>query len=222
MLRHRVKKVVIWQGPQGCYFLCRILNVGRSTDDLKVIVTHSDSNTGALYTEGQGRFTGGEVVSLHAEVTYHGDGTVLLKMPAHSDRRPTEYRNPAGTGVRRVALREVRNWEPFARYTVVRAVPLTRPIDDDVIVAKMSPILAGPPFQCTFWVGPTSLKAPTSDAHSADLRIPGVGQELDLLLRFQPSSYRGEVMTLPNTGKPIFVCNNILQVVEYQPQVRPQ
>jgi hypothetical protein len=35
-------------------------------------------------------------------------------------------------------------------------------------------------------------------------------------LSFRAGEARREVMRLPNTGKPIFMCNNILQVVEYR------
>jgi len=214
MSRAGLKRVVLWQGPSGFYFLCRILNIGRSTDELKIIVTDSDSATGAMYTEGKGRFTSAELVSLQAEVSYHSDGTVLLKMPSYSQRTATEYRNPSGPGVRRVPLRDIRDWEPFARYTVARAVRYTRALDASVVVAETAPTFGGAPFACTFSLGPTSLDEPAAAAGSADLRVRGVAQGLDLLLRFEASSYRGEVVRLPNTGKPIFVCNNVLQIVE--------
>jgi len=213
MARSRLKRIVIWQGPSGYYFLCRILNIGRSTDELKIIVTDPDSPTGVVYTEGNGRFTGTELVRLQAEVSYHSDGTVLMKMPSYSPRTTTEYRNPSGAGVRRVPLQDIRNWEPFARYTVVRAVRYTRALDANVVIADAAPTLWGAPFTCAFSLGPTGLGEPVTAAGSVNLRIRDIAQGLDLLLQFEASSYRGEVMRLPNTGVPIFVCNNFLQIV---------
>jgi hypothetical protein len=120
MGRSKLKKTVLWQGPSELHFLCRVLNIGRSTDELKIIVTEPDSPTGAMYTEGKGRFTGTELVRLQAEVSYHSDGTLLQKLPSYSRRTSTEYRNPLGVGARRLPLRQIRQWEPFARYTVIR------------------------------------------------------------------------------------------------------
>ena len=136
MARSRFKTTVLWQGPSQLHFLCRVLNIGRSTDELKLIVTEPDSPTGAMYTEGKGRLTGTEFVRLQAEVSYHGDGTLLLKMPSYSQRTSTEYRNPFGVGSRRVPLRNIRDWEPFARYTVARPIAYTRSVDANVVVAR--------------------------------------------------------------------------------------
>jgi hypothetical protein len=197
------------------HFLCRVLNIGRSTDDLKIIVTEPDSPTGAMYTEGRGRFTGTELVRLQAELSYHSDGTLLQKMPLYSPRTsPDEYRNPSGEGARRLPLDQIREWEPFARYTVIRAIPYGRLSDDDVLVARDPTVLNGSPFACLFSLGPTSLADPGDMPGVTRLRLVAVASGIDLLLEFRASSYRGEVMRLPNTGKPIFMVNNVLEIVE--------
>jgi hypothetical protein len=216
MAKPKFKKTVIWQGPSGQHFLCRVVNVGRESDDLKIIATDAESNLGAIYTEATDQFDGSELVRLGAELTYHADGAVLHKMLAHNESTTTEYRNPGGVSARRTPLDELKEWEPFARYTVVRATPYSRRVDDSVLVVPMCSIFGGAPFQCTFFVGPSEAALLPEDSHSEHLRISGVGQDLDLLLRFEPSSYRGETMRLPNTGAPIFVCSNVLQVMERQ------
>lgn len=219
-----MKTTVIWEARGGRYFLCRILRFGRSTDELKIIVTDPDSRMGAIYTEGRGRFTGDELVALQAELTYHADGTVLLKLPSYGANSPTAYRNPSGQGVRRVALADIREPEPFARYTVVKAIPYERDLADEVMVLPKSPLFSGDPFQCTFWLAPRGVSAPPQPGpclECLDLCLPAVTASLDLLLRVEASSYRGEIMRLPNTGSPLVLCNNILQVVQYQTPVQP-
>jgi hypothetical protein len=214
MTRSRFKKTVLWEGPSGVYFLCRVLNIGRSTDELKIIVTEPESPTGAMYTESKGRFTGTELVRLQAELSYHSDGSLLQKMPSYSPRTSTEYRNPSGMGARRLPLDQIRAWEPFARYTVIRPIPYVRPPDADVLVARDSTVLQGSPFACTFSLGPTSLRDPSDEPVAARLRIVAVASGIDLLLEFRASSYCGEVMRLPNTGRPIFMTSNVLEIVE--------
>jgi hypothetical protein len=113
MARSRFKKTVLWEGRSELHFLCRVLNVGRSSDELKIIVTEPDSPTGPMYTEGKGRFTGTELVRLQAELSYHSDGTLLQKLPSYSSRTSTEYRNPSGVGARRLPLDQIREWEPL-------------------------------------------------------------------------------------------------------------
>jgi hypothetical protein len=214
MTQSRFKKTVLWEGSSGLYFLCRVLNIGSSTDELKIIVTEPEAPTGAMYTEGKGRFTGTELVRLQAELSYHSDGSLLQKMPSYSPRTSTEYRNPSGMGARRLPLDQIRAWEPFARYTVIRPTPYGRPPDPDVLVARDTTVLDGSPFACTFSLGPTSLPDPADEAGVARLRIAAVASEIDLLLEFRASSYHGKVMQLPNTGKPIFMANNVLEIVE--------
>jgi hypothetical protein len=214
---------VLWQGPSGLNFLCRVINFGRSTDELKIIITEPDSPTGAMYTEGRGHFTGTEIVRMQGEVSYHGDGKLHIKMPSYGPRTSDEYRNPSGTGVRRLPLRDIRDWEPFVRYTVVHAVVYKRPAGSGsgAIVARCDAVLDGGPFECTFALGPATLEDPIQPSEHAHLRIRGVTQSLDLLLSFEKSSYRGEVMRLPNSGQPIVMANNVLEVVERRLVFRP-
>src|SRR5437660_613453 len=102
MPKPKFKRTVIWQGPSDRYFLCRILNVGRKHDDLKIIATDSESHAGAMYTEGIGHFDGTELVRSHAELTYHSDGAVLLRC-----RRTMS--------VRRLNIEILRAWPCVAR-----------------------------------------------------------------------------------------------------------
>lgn len=214
MAKPKFKKTIVWRGPSSLYFLCRVVNVGRERDDIKIIVTDAEANLGVIYTEATGQFDGREVVRLGAELTYHADGAVLHKMLAHNETTTTEYRNPAGVSARRTPLDELKEWEPFARYTVVHATPYSRRVDDSVIAIPTCSLFAGAPFQCTFFVGPSEAAPLLEDSQSQHLRISDIGQGLDLLLRFEPSSYRGETIRLPNTGTPVFMCNNILQAVQ--------
>lgn len=167
-----------------------------------------------MYTEGKDRFTGTELVRPQAELSYHSDGTLLQKMPSYSSRTSTEYRNPSGVGTRRLALDQIRKWEPFARYTMLRHIPYRRPLGADMVVARDPTVLNGSPFACMFSLGPSSLNDPDDMAGVARLRIVEVASKIDLLLEFRASSYRGEVIRLPNTGKPIFTVNNVLEIVE--------
>jgi hypothetical protein len=212
----KFKTTVLWEDSSRSHFLCRVLNIGRSTDELKIIVSEPDSPTGAMYTEGKGRFTGTEIARLQGEVSYHSDGTLLLKLPAYSPRTSTEHRNPSGVGTRRVPLSQISDWEPFVRYTVIRPIAYDRARTDTTVVARAETIFDGTPFECVFFLGAGTLNDPADAAAVVFLRIRGVARGLDLLLRFESSAYRGEVMRLTNSGKPVFMANNVIEVVEHR------
>jgi hypothetical protein len=221
MTHPKLKKTVLWEDSAGLHFLCRVLNIGRSTEELKIIVSERDSPTGAMYTEGKGRFTGTEIVRLQGEVSYHADGSVLFKLPAYSPRTSTARKNPSGVGTRRLPLSEIREWEPFVRYTVIRPVAYNRAVDSATVIARAETFFDGTPFQCMFLLGAATLDDYKDASGAATFRIRGVAQGLDLLLRFEKSDYRGEVMRLPNSGQRVFMANNVLEVVERRTVLRP-
>ena len=48
-------------------------------------------------------------------------------------------------------------------------------------------------------------------------RLPQLLRTRDLLLEFTASSYRGELIRLPNTAEAIFMASSILEIVERRP-----
>ena len=196
-------------------FLFQCLNVGKNTDELKLVFTHPDSGMGGMYLETREQFTGNELIRLQPEISYHADGSLLQKMPSYSPRTDTVYKNPAGTGHRRTPLASIREWDSFAKYTVVDYNLCKKPLGSDSEIIPCHPgVFDGTPFECIFFLGHESMPSPKELTNRAVYRIHAVAAELDLLCCFYKSSYQGEYFYLPNRSERIFSRNNVLEIVK--------
>src|SRR5205085_358865 len=156
-------------------FLFQVLNLGQQKDELKFIFTHPDSGTGGMYVDARERFTGEEIIRPQPEISYHADGTLLQKMPSYSPRTDTVYKNPHGTGHRRIPLAEIFAWEPFVKYTVVDYAICRKPVGSDVaIVPHHAGVFDGSPFACVLFLGHESMLSPRELTDRAVLRLVGV------------------------------------------------
>ena len=197
------------------YFLFQVLNLGKVSDELKFVFTHPESGMGAMYVETRDRFTGGEIVRLQPEISYHADGSLLQKMPSYSPRTDTVYKNPHGVGYRRTPLADIYEWESFAKYTVIDYSLCRKPLGADAqIVPYHNGVFGGDPFECILFLGHESMPSPKELPDRAVFRLSGVAAELDLLCCFYKSSYRGEYFELPNGSERLFLRHNVIEIVE--------
>jgi hypothetical protein len=221
MARPKFKKTILWRWQSRLYFLCRALNVGRHSDEVKIIVTEPDTPTGAMYTETEDGAQNVEVIRMQGEATYHSDGSLLLKLPSYNDRTTDEYRNPGGQDTRRRALAQIDEWEPFLLYRVVRPTPYLADAQKDAMIADEWPVFKGP-FECLFFLGPTAAPLPPTAPQAEVLRLEGIAHGLDLNLVFSPSEYRGVILRAGDAGWTTPAVLNSMQAVERRRVFRPQ
>jgi hypothetical protein len=112
----------------------QILNLGKGADDeLKFVFTHSPSGVGGVYTESKGEWSHNDIQRLQPEISYHSDGSMLMKLPSYSERTETIYKNPIGTGERRKALADIFLWEPIVKYTVLDYSLCKKPVGNNPV-----------------------------------------------------------------------------------------
>ncbi len=197
------------------HFLLQVINIGKSTDELKFIFVSRDAWQGGTYTESKYALTDSDIIFLYAEVDYHSDGSVLFKFLGNRKGDRARYRNPAGTQARRTPLAELGEWEPVLRCTVVDYA-LCKPIDADnaLVLPSNELIFNGHPFVCVINLGHMAYANPPNNQKTEMLyRINDVASDIDLLLWIYKTDYRGKLMRIGNSNQTIFLRNNVIEVV---------
>jgi hypothetical protein len=163
MTRPKFKELVYFTDHSGeIRFLVQVLNVGKGmTDELKIIFTHSASGVGGVYTESEGEWSYDDIVRLQPEISYHSDGSMLMKMPSYSERTETVYKNPKGTGHRRKPLADINWWEPIVKYTILDYLLCKKPVCyKPIVIPNHSSIMDGTPFSCVLFLGNSAIPSP--------------------------------------------------------------
>jgi hypothetical protein len=216
MSKPKFKKSLYFTDHQGeIRFLVQVLNLGKGSDDeLKFVFTHSPSGVGGIYTESEGEWSHNDILRLQPEISYHSDGSMLMKFPSYSERTETIYKNPIGTSERRKALADIILWEPIVKYTVLDYSLCKKPVGNNpVIIPNHSIIIDGTPFSCILFLGDHEFPSPIANDGLGVFRLAGLTTNLDLLCCFYESDYRGEYRLIPNTHKKVFFRRNIIQTV---------
>ena len=173
------------------HFLLQCLNIGTSSDDLKFVFTDPASGIGGAYQANVERFGEGDLIRLVPEITYHGDGSLLFKMPSYHERSTTEYRNPQQPGYRRTPLDSIDFWEGFLVYRVHSYDACKKMSPSNPVFLDIAPEwFDGQPLEVRFFLGskrwPTPIPSETIEVE----RLTGFSERLDLVLHVQES--RGE------------------------------
>jgi hypothetical protein len=197
-------------------FLFQVINYGVETDELKFSFNHPDAGTGIVYTESETGFSDSDIIKLHAEITYHSDGSVLQKLPKYNERDSTVYKNPFGTGSRRAPLNQIREWTPIVRYWVVDYRICRKAVSSNSLLLPSNIyIFNGDPFGCMLYLGHNSNPTPTTKNPAEIIyRLDNVASDIDLLVQIGKSTYGGRMIQLPNTGIQVWATHNVVEILE--------
>ena len=97
--------------------LLRILNYGKDSNELKFTFFDKRFQRKIIYNEESYKFKKGDIFTDYSEITYHSDGSVLLKHPRYHVASK-KYINPKKEGYRRRKLSKIYDWEPLIKYEV--------------------------------------------------------------------------------------------------------
>ena len=213
--KHKVDCSIFFPDNHGDKrFLFRLINFGKETDELKFIFI--PKGTGFTYFETEDTFTELDIFGLYSEITYHNDGSLLYKFPGNRRGDKIQYKNPAGIGKRRTPILQLREWEPFIRYTIVD-YSLCKVIDtENAISPPYNPVIfGGDPFVCTLFLGHMAYKEPMNNQPIEIIyRINDIADKVDLILWFYKTDYRGRAMRVDKSDLVIHSRSNLIQVVD--------
>jgi hypothetical protein len=202
-------------------FLFQLVNLGKTTDELKFTFNYPKAGTGIVYSETSSFTDPTGIQGLSGEITYHSDGAFLHKFPNQTAEGSPMYKNPFGIGKRRTPLPKLKEWEPILVYTVVDYGICRKPFLEDGFLVPHNPYLfAGEPFACIIGLGNSSNTLPNFDpTKEVVARIKDVGNDIDLVLNFTKTNYKGQEIRIPNTDIRIWSTHNIIQVMSYTDKI---
>jgi len=200
-------------------FLFRCINYGGENDELKFIFDHPESYSAILHIENDQKYPDDIDITFYGELSYHSDGSLLWKLPNYPIIRSTKYYNPHGPGARRTPLSAIDKWEPVVLGNIIRYNNCkTILLNDSIIIPENQNIFSGQPFE--YYIFLRHLKYQTSPNNKSNemvVRIEDVAQNLDLLIWFRKSDYKGFQF---NIGKTTAVNdNNRVRIAEPRLQI---
>lgn len=197
------------------YFLFQVINFGKNSEHLKFIFTSKKDSAGITYTESDTTFEKSDIIGRHGEITYHSDGTIMFKFPNGNNQKNNLYKNPFGEGIRKLPLKEIKKFIPIimykvADYSLCRKKESTSPI----YVPANSKIFDGTPFECIIYLGHMAYANPPNNGMNEMIfRLNDVADNIDLIVWFFKSDFRGQVRQIPNTNIKVTI-KNIINIVE--------
>jgi hypothetical protein len=224
MAKHKFHQSIFFEDNNGNrLFLFQLINFGVSTDKLKFSFIYPKAGTGAVYSDTNTFTDPADIVSQVSEITYHNDGSFLHKFPSESEQSSPIYKNPFGKGARRTPLNKLTHWEGIIGYTVVNYSICRKPFaNDSFIVPYDSNLFAGNPFECLICVGNSSnLLLIPDPGENAVSRINNIGRQIDLMLIFTKTSYRGQEIHIPNSNVRFLATNNLIRII-YNRSAQPK
>ena len=187
------------------YFLFQIINFGKDTEHLKFIFTSKKDSAGIAYTESDTTFEKSDIIGRHGEITYHNDGIILFKFPGGNNQKNNLYKNPFGEGIRKLPLKEIREFIPIISYKIADySLCRKKESKSPIYVPSHRRIFDGTPFECILYLGHMSYANPP---------INDVADKIDLIVWFFKSDFRGQVRQIPNTKIKVTI-KNVINVVE--------
>ena len=209
------KSIYFCDKAQEQYFLFQIVNFGKDCEHLKFIFTSHKDATSITYTESADSFEGKDIITQHAEITYHSDGSILHKFPKHNNSSGPFYVNPFGTGIRKLSLKKIRDWIPVINYKISDySLCRKKKVKFPVMIPQNEVIFDGSPFECIIYLGHMDYANPPNDNPTEMLfRLNNVAKNLDLIIWLFKTAFCGQKHRIPNTTIDI-VARNVIQVVE--------
>lgn len=182
-------------------FLFRCINFGEKTDELKFIFDHPESFRAIFHMENDQKFPDDIDIAYYSELSYHSDGSLLWKLPDYPVKQSSKYDNPHGIGARRTPLNLINEWEPVVLGNIIRYQDCnTLFMNDSVIVTENQNIFSGEPFEYHIYLGHLKYQSPPNNKSSEMIcRIENVTQNLDMIIWFRKSDYKGFLFNIGST-----------------------
>lgn len=200
------------------HFLFQVLNIGKSTDELKFVFTDPESGVGGVYTTNRDGYGQEDIIRLVPEVSYHSDGSLLFKMPSYSERTDTIHRNPQQPNYRRTPLAEIKRWEGFLVYTVHNYKLCKKEKITNIQLLSIDPAwFDGTPFECRFFLGSKSYPTPIASEKILVQRLDQLSNQIDLLILLSKIETRGFPMKIGTTGTVVWSTSNIVEAIPDNP-----
>ena len=201
------------------YFLFQIINFGKDQEHLKFVFNSPRDATGITYTESESSFDSSDIVGRYSEITYHNDGSILFKFPKGNNQQIITHVNPFGEGIRKLPLNRIEGWLPIINYKIAD-YSLCRKIESKfpIVVPFHDKVFDCTPFECIIYLGHMKYVNPPNNCPTEMIfRLNNVAENIDLVIWFFKSGFRGQVRRIPNTTIDVVV-KNVIQIVEKSPK----
>ena len=197
------------------YFLFQVINFGKNIEHLKFIFTSKKDSAGITYTESDTTFEKSDIIGRHGEITYHNDGTIMFKFPGGNNQKNNLYKNPFGKEIRKLPLKEIKEFIPIIRYRVADySLCRKKESKSPIYVPSHEKIFDGTPFECILYLGHMAYANPPNNGMNEMIfRLNDVADKIDLIVWFFKSDFRGQVHQIPNTNIKVTM-KNVINVVE--------
>ncbi len=217
---NKFKASVFFQDADGIErFLFRIINYGKSTDELKFISIHPNSQQFNIYSEDDNLDFEQTEMRKHCEISYHSDGSLLWKLPNTKDGQPKIIDNANDTGDRRTPIAKIRVWEPVIIGNIIKYGDCTTGLTDDArIIPANKHVFNGEPFEfCVMLGSMICADPPNSSDHELLFRVNDIAEKIDMIVWIYKSDYHGKYGQVGDT--PILITGNIIRIAERRIQI---
>jgi len=197
------------------YFLFQIINFGNDNEHLKFVFNSKKDFTAITYTESGTSFEKSDITGRLGEITYHNDGTIMFKFPGGNNQKNNLYKNPFGEGIRKLPLKEIRDWIPIISYKIADySLCKKKESKSPIYVPSHERIFDGTPFECIIYLGHMAYANPPNNGiNEIIFRLNDVADKIDLIAWFFKSDFRGQVHRIPNTDIDVIV-KNVINVAQ--------
>lgn len=207
-----MNKSIYFKDTQGDeYFLFQVVNFGKN-DELKFTFNVKKQGTGIIHSPDGSLTSKEDAIKPYAEISYHNDGYIHLKLPKYKEDDQDDYRDR----IKKTPLSQLEDWSPIVKYTVVDYKTCRKSkSSNSIFLPENNLIFNGEPFECIIWLGNLKYASPPNNEPSEIIfRINDVATNIDLIAWLFKSSYRGKTLTIPNTNITVFNRGNVVQIVE--------
>lgn len=208
----KIDRSLFFKGADGKdHFLFQILNYGK-IDDLKFIFNAKDEGTGIVYSSDGSLVSKEDIIKQYSEISYHNDGVMHYKLPKDRDNGKDDYRDR----FRRTPLGETTSFFPIIKYTVVSYdLCKKKRSSNGIFLPENTQIFNGEPFECLIYLGNLKYANPPNNQPSEMIfRVNDVAKDIDLIVWIYKSSYKGKIITAPNTRITVLTRGNIVEIVQ--------
>ncbi|MBN2571542.1 MAG: hypothetical protein JXA68_05395 [Ignavibacteriales bacterium] len=207
-------------------FLFRVLNYGKSSDELKFSFNKSRDYRKIIHTDDNKNYPFESIIRNYAELSYHKDGTLMWKYSELFEGDKSIINNPHGEGSRRTPLANIGIWETIFMSNIIRYNDCSISSDSNIeVIEDKGDIFNGEPFEYHVFLGNIRYQTPPNN-QTGELvyRINDITYKLDMIIWVRKSSFYGEPFMIGNknainNNNRIKICEPKLQIEDGSVQI---